>query len=324
MRTNTALLGGERKTVTTSIGVAMFDTNVEELTGETIVIEADLAMYDAKEAGRDGYAFYATSEHRVSRTKARLTWVSRIEQALEDDRFVLLAQPILDLHTGEIRQHELLVRMLDDHDDLIPPAAFLYIAERFGLIARLDEWVATHAIELIEQRPELQLEVNISGRSLGDRKLLHAIDDRLRASSHRSRAADLRGHRDGRRREHHPRPSVRAAPARPRLPLRARRLRRRLRLLLLPQAPAVRLRQDRRRVRPARRPADTSTSSSSKRSSASPEASARRRSPSSSTDEKTKRIGHTTRSRLRPGLPHRQTSPRRRATRTTSPHPYSR
>ena len=140
-------------------------------------------MYDAKEAGGDGLAFYATSEHRISRTKARLTWVSRIEQAFEDDRFALLAQPILDLHTGEVRQHELLVRMLDQHDDLIPPASFLYIAERFGLIAKLDEWVATRAIELIEQRPELQLEVNISGRSLGDRKLLQGIDSRLRTSS---------------------------------------------------------------------------------------------------------------------------------------------
>jgi diguanylate cyclase (GGDEF)-like protein len=103
VRSNTALLGGERKKITTSIGVAMFNTSVEELTGETIVIEADLAMYDAKEAGGDGHAFYAVSEHRVSRTKARLTWVSRIEQALEEDCFALLAQPILDLHTGEVR-----------------------------------------------------------------------------------------------------------------------------------------------------------------------------------------------------------------------------
>jgi diguanylate cyclase (GGDEF)-like protein/PAS domain S-box-containing protein len=183
VRSSTALLGDERRKVTTSIGIAMFDTNADQLAGETIVIEADLAMYDAKEAGGDGHAFYATSEHHVSRTKARVTWIGRIEQALEDDRFALLAQPILDLHTGDVRQHELLLRMLDDHDDLIPPAAFLNIAERFGLIAKLDQWVATRAIELIEQRPELQLQVNISGRSLGDRKLLQTIDNRLRTSS---------------------------------------------------------------------------------------------------------------------------------------------
>jgi EAL domain-containing protein (putative c-di-GMP-specific phosphodiesterase class I) len=70
--------------------------------------------------------------------------------------------------------------MLDEHDDLIPPATFLYIAERFGSIAKIDRWVATRAIELIEQHPDLHLEINISGKSLGDPTLLHAIDDHLR------------------------------------------------------------------------------------------------------------------------------------------------
>jgi len=182
VRTSPALLGGERKKVTTSIGVAMFDATNETLSSEAALIEADLAMYDAKEAGRDGYAFFTTSEHRTSRTKARLTWMARIEQALELDRFALVAQPILDLHTGQLCQHELLLRMLDEHDDMIPPAAFLYIAERFGLIPRLDEWVVTHAIALIDQHPDLRLHVNISGKSLGDQRLLQAIDERLRAS----------------------------------------------------------------------------------------------------------------------------------------------
>ena len=101
VRRNTAVVGGERKSVTTSIGVAMFDATSEMLTGEAVLIEADLAMYDAKEAGRDRYAFSGTSEHRTSRTKARLTWVDRIEHALEHDRFALLAQPILDLQTQQ-------------------------------------------------------------------------------------------------------------------------------------------------------------------------------------------------------------------------------
>jgi EAL domain-containing protein (putative c-di-GMP-specific phosphodiesterase class I) len=82
-----------------------------------------------------------------------------------------------------VSQHELLLRMLDEQDDLIPPAAFLYIAERFGLIARLDEWVASRAIEMLEAHPQLQLEVNISGQSLGDQRLLATITDRLRHSA---------------------------------------------------------------------------------------------------------------------------------------------
>jgi len=183
VRGNSVVAGGERRSVTTSIGVMVFDADMHSVTGESALIDADLAMYDAKEAGRDRYAFSATTEHRTSDTKARLTWVNRIEHALEHDRFALLAQPILDLQTHRVRQHELLIRMLDDQDELIPPASFLTVAERSGLISQLDQWVVTHAIELIEQHPELQLEVNISGVSLGDPQLLRAIESRMRESA---------------------------------------------------------------------------------------------------------------------------------------------
>ncbi len=182
VRENAALLGGQRQKVTTSVGIAMFDATDSALTGESALIEGDLAMYDAKENGRDGYAFYASADHRISRTKARLTWVARIEQALAADRFALVAQPILDLRTNRVGQHELLLRMLDDDGDMIPPAAFLYLAERFELIAGIDQWVVAHAIELIEQHPDLRLHVNISGKSLGNQQLLATIDERLRAS----------------------------------------------------------------------------------------------------------------------------------------------
>ncbi len=181
VRENAALLSGERhKNITTSVGVAMFDER-EDLSGEVILIEADLAMYDAKEAGRDRYGFYAPGQ-RASRTQAQITWVARIEAALQEGRLVLAAQPILDLRSGEVGKYELLVRMLDDHDELIPPGAFLYIAERFGMIAKIDEWVATRAIELLGSRPALRLAVNISGRSLGDQALLATLDERLSAS----------------------------------------------------------------------------------------------------------------------------------------------
>ncbi len=183
IRTNTSLLGGERRKVTTSLGIAMFGADDQPSSGESILIAADLAMYDAKDAGRDQYAFYETSEHRTSRTKAHLTWSNRIDKALTDDRFVLVAQPILDLRTDRISQYELLIRMLDEHGDLIPPAAFLYIAERVGSISKIDEWVASRAIDLIELHPQLHLEVNISGKSLGDPTLLRTIDDRLRATT---------------------------------------------------------------------------------------------------------------------------------------------
>ena len=246
IRTNTTLLGGEHKRVTSSIGIAMFDGPPESLSSEGALIGGDLAMYDAKEAGRDSFAAYASSEQRGSQTQARLTWVTRLERALGADRLVLAAQPILDLHTGHIAQHELLVRMLDEDDHLILPGAFLGIAERFGLIGRLDEWVVTHAIDLLEQRPDLRLHVNISGKSLGDHELPESSRRSLARSPGRPHQPDLRSHRDSGRRQHRECPDVRAPAARSRLPPRSGRLRRWLRLVLLPEAPPLRLRQDRR------------------------------------------------------------------------------
>ena len=73
--------------------------------------------------------------------RARVSWLERIRDALADDRFVLHAQPIRNLHTGEIGHHELLLRMLGDDGELIRPGAFLPLAERFGLTPEIDRWV---------------------------------------------------------------------------------------------------------------------------------------------------------------------------------------
>jgi diguanylate cyclase (GGDEF)-like protein/PAS domain S-box-containing protein len=182
VRESTAQLDGHRRhAITMSLGVAMFDGTA--VTPEDMIVNADLAMYDAKEAGRDRLVMYAAADHRHSRAKARLTWVERMDRALKDDGYLLEAQPIRDLATGEISQYELLIRMRGLDGDVIPPAAFLYVAERFGMIGGIDAWVAGQAIDLIAEHRRagnaLRLEVNLSARSLGDPKLLAAIEDRL-------------------------------------------------------------------------------------------------------------------------------------------------
>jgi diguanylate cyclase (GGDEF)-like protein/PAS domain S-box-containing protein len=164
VRERTAQLDGERRrAVTISLGIAMFDGSA--VTPEDMIVNADLAMYDAKEAGRDRLSVYATTEHRHSRAKARLTWVERIENALKEDGYLLEAQPIRDLASGEISQYELLIRMRGSDGDVIPPAAFLYVAERFGMIGGIDAWVAGQAIDLIAAQREagndVRLEVNL-------------------------------------------------------------------------------------------------------------------------------------------------------------------
>jgi diguanylate cyclase (GGDEF)-like protein/PAS domain S-box-containing protein len=173
---------GRRRSITASIGIALF-SDTERLSGEDVLVNADLAMYDAKEGGRDRAATYSSQERGTSRMKARITWAERIREALEEDRFTLYAQPIVELASGEVRQHELLLRMLDEHGEVIPPAAFLGVAERFDLMPEIDRWVVARAIRLMAEQKaagrELVFEVNISGSSTGDPDLLTIIEREL-------------------------------------------------------------------------------------------------------------------------------------------------
>jgi diguanylate cyclase (GGDEF)-like protein len=170
---------GNSRTTTASVGVAMIEAGSS---GEDIMVNADLAMYDAKKAGRNRIAVY-TPHPEHDRRKERLSWVERIRGALEHDRFTLLAQPIVELSTGRVSQHELLLRMRDETGDLIPPAAFLDIAERLDLVQAIDRWVVRSAIALLDEHQRrghaLTVEVNLSGRSLGDPELLDLVEAEL-------------------------------------------------------------------------------------------------------------------------------------------------
>jgi diguanylate cyclase (GGDEF)-like protein len=173
-------IGSAQRSVTTSIGIALFDD--PNVTADAVMVAADLAMYDAKEEGRNRYALAVTDQHPRSRTGSRISWAERIEAALAEDRFVLVAQPILDLREDRVHQYELLVRMRGEEGDLIPPAAFLYIAERVDLIQHIDRWVAEQAIDLLAGDESIKLEINISGKSLTDDSLLELIDGALSRS----------------------------------------------------------------------------------------------------------------------------------------------
>jgi diguanylate cyclase (GGDEF)-like protein/PAS domain S-box-containing protein len=177
--------GGRERPITASIGVAPLE-GVEHLSAEEALINADLAMYDAKEAGRDRSETYGGAGRGQAHIEARLEWAERIRAALDEDRLVLHAQPVVETATGRTTQHELLVRMVDAHGDLIPPGSFLPIAERFGLIREIDRWVVTRAIRMLgEHREEGRhptVEINLSAHSLGDAQLAVHIGRELRAA----------------------------------------------------------------------------------------------------------------------------------------------
>lgn len=173
--------GQSSRHVTASVGVTMFTQG--QLNAEGVLVDADLAMYDAKEAGRDQVAMHSGGRDDQPRMKARLEWIERIRSALDHGQFTLHAQPIAELHSGRVDQCELLLRMVDDSGDTIPPGAFLYIAERYDLIQELDEWVATRAIELLAREQAAgrdgSVEVNISAKSLANERLLEVIETQI-------------------------------------------------------------------------------------------------------------------------------------------------
>jgi EAL domain-containing protein (putative c-di-GMP-specific phosphodiesterase class I) len=103
-----------------------------------------------------------------------------IRDAFDSDRFVLHAQPIVDLASGAVERHELLIR-IDGETELTPPGAFLPEAERSGLIGKIDHWVIGQAIDLLGEGIG-RVEVNLSGISLADRTLSGYIEGRLEAA----------------------------------------------------------------------------------------------------------------------------------------------
>jgi diguanylate cyclase (GGDEF)-like protein/PAS domain S-box-containing protein len=173
------------RTITASIGVAMFDAN-DETTGEEILVSADLAMYDAKEAGRNQVAVCAVGEYAQARMRGRVTWAERIRVAIEEERFSLVAQPIVDLLSDRVTQFEVLVRMRDDRGELILPGAFLATAERLGMIQQIDALTVASAIRAVAahggQPGSPRVEINLSGASIGDPAILALIERELRES----------------------------------------------------------------------------------------------------------------------------------------------
>lgn len=113
-------------------------------------------------------------ETELARDVATLACINRVEDALAEDRFVLHAQPIVDVLTGETVQHELLLRMHDADGQIVPPGDFLPVAERYALIGEIDWWVIKQATQLAGSG--CPVELNISARSVGDPDVLEHIE----------------------------------------------------------------------------------------------------------------------------------------------------
>lgn len=173
------IIGGIRMSAGISVGIATVGKDGASVSD--LMARADAAMYRAKEAGRNRAFVYEPGIDNGA--EVRSGWLHRIRRALSEDRFVLHAQPIIDLASRRVVEHELLLRMVDTDGGLIPPGTFLGFAERSGLVIEIDRWVMTQALGLVGRMSsqDQRLSVNISGQSLTDREIL-ALLERSRAA----------------------------------------------------------------------------------------------------------------------------------------------
>jgi diguanylate cyclase (GGDEF)-like protein/PAS domain S-box-containing protein len=168
--------------VTTSVGITTFDQHAQ-LTGEELIVEADIAMYDAKAAGRNRHASYDRAANRREIDSRHHAWIDRLRSAVENDLFVLFAQEIADISNTGTTQFELLLRMRGEHGELIAPGAFLHNAERFDLMGEIDRWVLRKAVKLLHDHQvagnDIRLAVNLSGKTMNDVNLAADLAEML-------------------------------------------------------------------------------------------------------------------------------------------------
>ena len=166
------LVGPSPLRASISLGVALLPEHAESVA--EALLHADLAMYAAKEAGRNGWHTFQQGDEKRDEVQARLSMVDRLRRALEQGAFNLHAQPILDLRTDRTKRYELLIRLPSEGGGLLMPGNFISVAERAGLIGEVDRWVVGRSIDLLAEidDPEIEFEVNLSSRSLSDSQLL--------------------------------------------------------------------------------------------------------------------------------------------------------
>ena len=166
-----------------SIGLVMVDRNSKDL--HTVLAAADDACYIAKDEGGNRIKIYDTTESLFMQRRGEMQWISRISKALEENRFILFGQPILPLRDepGFSPKLEVLLRMIDEENKMIPPAEFIPAAERYNMMAAIDRWVIRNALEAYSKAfndsrgkdPQVILTINLSASSLAEERFLDYI-----------------------------------------------------------------------------------------------------------------------------------------------------
>ena len=134
-------LGEHQLHVSTSIGVAIYPSDDDDI--DTLVKNADIAMYHAKESGRNNFQFFSAEMNE--RTVERTTFENGLRRALDEQQFELVFQPELDIRSGALVGVEALIRWRHPELGLLLPERFIGVAEEAGLMLPIGSWVLKHA-----------------------------------------------------------------------------------------------------------------------------------------------------------------------------------
>jgi len=176
-------VSGQQMYMTGSIGVAFFPNDAED--AETLLKNAEMAMYQAKERGRNTFEFF--SEEMNARALERLSLEGQLRRALERDQFVLYYQPKVDVAAPRIVGAEALLRWRHPELGMVPPTRFIPVAEDTGMIVEIGEWVLREATRQLKAwsmqgLPPISVSVNVSGAQFRQRRLLETVRKTLEAS----------------------------------------------------------------------------------------------------------------------------------------------
>jgi len=175
------LYDDRRFRIGTSIGLVPLDRRWPN--AASVMQAADAACYAAKEAGRNRVHAWFDADQHLRLRHGEMQWVTRLEQALDENRFELFAQRIRPIRAESQGLHcEVLLRLRGTDGELVPPGAFLPAAERFHMAPRIDRWVVRHVVEwMARERAALghvdTIAVNLSGQSISDPAFLRQVAD---------------------------------------------------------------------------------------------------------------------------------------------------
>ena len=186
------MLEGETSHMSASIGISLYPNDGEDLAA--LLKNADIAIYRAKEQGKNNYLFY--SEEMNNHLSARIAKETRLQGALERNEFILHYEPKVEINTGRITGMEALIRWQHPELGLLPPVEFIGHAEHSGLIVPIGAWVLRTACvqnQTLQGRAPspLTVSVNLSARQFEDKHLLREIERALSESALKPNCLEL-------------------------------------------------------------------------------------------------------------------------------------